>query len=276
MRFSYSAPPLQQTPKREDELAALIRGIFLPEGGEHWCSNDIHSQEYRLWVHFAALTNARGADLAVAKYRENPKTDFHQMVADWTGLPRPSAKDANFARGYGAGVRKFAAMIGKSEADAKEIFDQYDREMPFVSDVARAVNGLAERRGYLKLINGARVRFNTWEPATYGESHIALPRAAAEARWPGQRLRRAGARKGFNSLVQGSAAIWTKLAMRTCWREGLVPLLQMHDELGHSVDSEAQGLRVAEIMRDAVTLRVPAVTDTLFGNSWGSVRHGWA
>jgi DNA polymerase I-like protein with 3'-5' exonuclease and polymerase domains len=40
-RFSYSNPPLQQMPKRDAELAALIRGVFLPEEGEVWAEPDV-------------------------------------------------------------------------------------------------------------------------------------------------------------------------------------------------------------------------------------------
>jgi DNA polymerase I-like protein with 3'-5' exonuclease and polymerase domains len=36
-RFSYSNPPLQQMPSRDEELAPLIRSVFLPEEGEIWC-----------------------------------------------------------------------------------------------------------------------------------------------------------------------------------------------------------------------------------------------
>ena len=32
-------------------------------------------------------------------------------------------------------------------------------------------------------------------------------------------------------MIQGSAARHTKLWMRACWREGIVPMLQMHDAL---------------------------------------------
>ena len=39
-RFSYSDPPLQQMPSRDEELAPLIRGVFLPEEGEIWAKPD--------------------------------------------------------------------------------------------------------------------------------------------------------------------------------------------------------------------------------------------
>ena len=45
----------------------------------------------------------------------------------------------------------------------------------------------------------------------------------------------------MNALIQGSAARHTKLWMRACWREGIVPLLQMHDALACSVASPRAG-----------------------------------
>ena len=47
-RFSYSDPPLQQMPSRDEELGPLIRSAFLPEPGETWCTVDCSQQEFRL------------------------------------------------------------------------------------------------------------------------------------------------------------------------------------------------------------------------------------
>jgi DNA polymerase I-like protein with 3'-5' exonuclease and polymerase domains len=73
-------------------------------------------------------------------------------------------------------------------------------------------------------------------------------------------------------LIQGSAARQTKKAMLLCWQEGIVPLIQMHDELGSSVTSEKQGQRKSEIMREAIKLTVPMRTDCEYGTSWGTAR----
>ncbi len=63
-----------------------------------------------------------------------------------------------------------------------------------------------------------------------------------------------------------------KLAMAQCWDEGLVPLLQMHDELSFSLIDPKQGERVTEIMRDAYICSVPFLVDAEFGSSWGHAR----
>ena len=81
--------------------------------------------------------------------------------------------------------------------------------------------------------------------------------------------------KLLNYLIQGSAARQTKIAMRNMWREGITPLIQMHDEVGASVASEATVLRIAELMRDAVPTVVPMVVDSEVGPSWGDAKYSW-
>jgi AAA domain len=63
--------------------------------------------------------------------------------------------------------------------------------------------------------------------------------------------------------------------MRACWREGIVPLLQMHDGLECSVTAPEQGELVARLACDAVKLEVPMRADLKFGRSWGDAKHTW-
>lgn len=272
-RFSYADPPLQQMPSRDEDIAPRIRDCFEPEEGETWLSADVKQQEYKLIVHFAALVCLPRAAEAVDRYVNDPNTDFHSMVAEMTGLPRRSAKDTNFAKAFGAGVKKFATMIGKPEDEAREIMDQYDKEMPFVKQLGQKCKYLASARGYVVLIDGARSHFDHWEPAWREEDEpYVAPRALAEARelfGDNRRLRRAWTHKAMNRLIQGSAARQTKLWMRLCWREGLVPLLQMHDELDFSVREEAQGRRVAELLAQSYELLMPTTSDLEYGPTWG-------
>jgi DNA polymerase-1 len=274
-RFSYAAPPLQQMPHRDEELSALIRGAFEPEEGEVWAEPDYSQQEYRHIVHFANILGLRGAARAARQYADDPDTDFHSYVKEITGLERKPAKDANFGKAFGAGVDKFASMIGRTREEAKEIYDRYDRELPFVKELAEFCDKRAARRGWIRLLDGARSHFDLWEPAwrERGE-HVgpALRLEAAKERWPSRRLRRAFTRKAGNRLIQGSAARHTKIAMRECWRAGIVPLLQMHDGLPASVSSEAKGEELRTIMRDAVELSVPMAVDIEFGPTWGLAR----
>src|SRR5262249_48512838 len=125
-RFSYNSPPLQLMAAHDEELAPLIRGVFLPEEGEWWAKCDVSQQEFRFIVHYAARHKLTGAKKAAERYRTDPNTDFHAFVASLTGRERQTSKNVNFAKAFGAGVRKFAAMIGIPEGEARVLFDEYD------------------------------------------------------------------------------------------------------------------------------------------------------
>lgn len=273
-RFSYADPPLQQAPHRDERFSKVFRGAFKPEPDELWASCDYSQQEYRLIVHYAAALRLPKANEAAQRYRDDPDTDFHALVAQWTGLERKPAKDTNFAKAYGAGIARFAEMIGQSQEQAYAIMTQYDRELPFVDMLSRFCMDRAREQGHLKLLDGARSHFDMWERVSYDQGvgfEPAQPsRMAAEAKWPGARIRRAYIHKALNRLIQGSAARQTKMWMRACWQEGLVPLLQMHDELCFSVTSSEQVQRICELGREVIQLSVPMKVDAKCGNTWAN------
>jgi DNA polymerase I-like protein with 3'-5' exonuclease and polymerase domains len=306
-RFSYSEPPLQQMPSPDKDptgpgkkvllhraTGTLIRSCFLPERGEAWGSCDFSSQEPRLVVHFAALCKSPGADAAVEEYLRNPRTDFHQWTADLTGLPRSRAKILNLAMLYGFGKASMANHLGVSMAEAEALAAQYHSRMPYIKALETMCKNRASQRGYIRLIDGARVHYNLWEgpyqeyeermaaeaagyKTTYCELEEARRRQSDPAHpWHGKVLRRANTRKSLNNIIQGSAARQTKLAMRDMWRAGITPMLQMHDEICASVGSEAELNRVAQFMIGATPLRIPTVVDAEVGANWGEAKQSWA
>lgn len=290
-RLAYSDPPLQQQPSRDPYLGPAIRKCFLPEIGHKWGAIDFSQQEFRLIVSFAYLCQIKGAEDAVKKYQEDPHADFHNIVVELTGLPRRTAKDVNFARAFRAGAAKFALMINKPLEEAKAIYDQYDDRMPFVSRFAEFCDSRAQKRGYLRLIDGARAHFDRYEPRWIPKDKFAEgvrnqvpmhPCSLQEAQrrckdpehsWYNERLRRAFTFKALNRLIQGSAARQTKIAMRDCWRAGIVPLVQLHDELGVSCPDMETAKKVALVMQSAVKLAVPVTTDIEIGTSWGTAKY---
>ena len=156
--------------------------------------------------------------------------------------------------------------------------------MPFVKELANRCASAANAKGYILLIDKARSHFDHWEAADRDLNHdehgaYIAPRSLAAAKrveqWTNARLRRAYTHKAMNRKIQGSAARMTKIAMRACWRERLVPMLQMHDELAFSFSEEKQALRAQELMRDAVKLTVPVVVDLEWGKNWGDAKHEW-
>jgi DNA polymerase I-like protein with 3'-5' exonuclease and polymerase domains len=284
-RYSCSDPSLHQIPARDDEIGPLVRALFVPEPGERWFVFDVSQQEPRFTVHYAAVGGMSGAERAVELINANPRLDYHQMVADLTGLPRKTAKVINLARAYGAGGAKLCRQMGLPTAtwttpegrdvevagdEGKRILQQYKERFPFIGALAERCQGLAQERGWIRTYAGRLCRFPLWEPKGWGFRGQPLSRAAAEARW-GLGLQRSGAHKAMNRLIQGSSADMVKLAMLAVWREtGTVPLLQVHDELDCSLlDDPALVRRVDELIRTSVKLKVPLLTDIDAGPSWG-------
>ena len=128
---------------------------------------------------------------------------------------------------------------------------------------------MAAKHGQIRTILGRLCRFNMWEPRTFGYNKP-MPREAAEKEY-GMHLRRAFTYKALNRLIQGSAADQTKQAMVECYKEGLVPLLTVHDELCFNVESEEQAARITEIMETSLELKVPSKVDQELGDNWGEV-----
>ena len=282
-RFSYSHPPLQQMPSRDKELGPLIRSVFLPEDGEIWCTVDCSQQEFRFVVHHAIIRNLPGAKQAAERYYNDPDTDFHALAGEITGIPRDDAKGVNFAKIYGARVKKFAEMIGKPLHEAQRIYAQYDQRLPFISRLDAACQNEARQHGYTVLYDGARRHWNNWAPggrwqkgAGPCEREEAIRRIKDPSHpWYRQRLGRASTHTALNAQIQGDAARHTKLWMLACWREGFVPLLQMHDALELSVTTREQGELVARLACEVVKLEVPMRVKVKFGRSRGDAKHSW-
>ena len=178
-RFSYSNPPLQQMPKRDDEIGPLIRSAFRPEEDEFWATADASQQEFRGWVHYGVQHGLPSAQEAAKAYRNDPDTDFHELVGEMTGLGRDMAKTANFAKGYGSGVATFAKTIGKSYAEATAIMAQYDARLPFVSKLFRIEQEKASRTGITRLYDGALRHWNHVRAALAGQKRLLVRRGKA-------------------------------------------------------------------------------------------------
>jgi len=285
LRFSYSHPPLQQMPKHDEELAPLIRSVFLPEEGEVWASCDYSQQEFRLVVHFAARKNFRGATAARDRYISDPNFDIHAYASELTGgkISRQDGKTFNFMTIYGAGPETTSKQIKKSLSETKTLLALYNEKMPFISQLAAACKNAAHRDGFFTLFNRARRHFNLWAPGgrlQEGAGPCEREEAVRRTRdpghpWYGQRLWRAETYKSLNVLIQSAAAIQTKEWMRACFREGVIPLLQMHDSLDLSVSSPEVPEMVARLGEEVVKLEVPMKVDVNYGRTWGDAKHTW-
>ena len=266
-RFSYSNPNLQQIPSRDEIIGPMIRSLFLPEEGCQWGSFDYSSQEPRIVVHYASILKLDRANEFVAQYQEDARSDFHQIAADIVGVPRKQAKTINLGLFYGMGVTKLAGQLGLDLGTAKELFATYHAEVPFVKQLSDYASERAGKNGLIRTILGRKCRYDKWEPASFGV-HKPLTHTEAFAQY-GPNIRRAFTYKALNSLIQGSAADQTKKALVDLADEGILPMIQIHDELALSLPDKETGRRAKEIMENCVSLRIPSVVDAEIGPSWG-------
>jgi len=272
-RFSYSNPNLQQIPARNKDLGPMIRSLFIPEDGCVWGCFDYNQQEPRLVVHFAATTAGIKEDASVKEIVDNYSNndiDFHKTVADMAGISRLQAKTINLGLFYGMGKNKLQAELGVSKDKAEELFKQYHDKVPFVKQLMDSTMRRAQDSGRIRTLLGRLCRFHLWEPHQFG-IHKALSHEDA-LREHGPGIRRAYTYKALNKLIQGSAADMTKKAMLELHKEGIIPHIQVHDELDISVKDKQQAELIKSVMEDAVSLEVPNKVDYESGPNWGTIK----
>ena len=281
-RFSYSNPNLQQIPARNKQLGPMIRSLFIPENNHKWGCFDYSQQEPRLVVHYAA-TKFKGDEevTEIVERFQNNTVDFHQTVADMANISRTQAKTINLGLFYGMGKAKLQAELGLSTKDeATKLFNKYHDSVPFVKDLMDSISRDGSAYGYIKTFGGRKCRFDKWEIAEWNNGKFTAPMSKADAeaayfeKYPKAtkaNIRRAMTYKALNKLIQGSAADMTKQSMLDLYREGIVPHIQIHDELDISVESELQAKKIIAIMENAVKLKIPNKVDYECGENWGDI-----
>lgn len=282
-RLSSSTPNLQNIPSRDEELAPLVRGIYIPDPGHlQWRRYDYSQIEYRFLVHFAV---GDGADEARARYNKDPDTDYHEMVRGMilalVGLEvqRKPTKTINFGLIYGMGKPKLARSLNLSKQEAEELFAAYHRAIPYAKATMDAAATEAQETGVISTLMGRRSRFDLWEPLNRNydsDRPVGLPYDEA-VRMYGY-IKRAYTHKGLNRKLQGSAADMMKFCMWRCWEDGVfaatgVPRLTVHDELDFSDHGgcEEAFRHMHYVLENAMPLRVPVRCTVEIGPNWGAV-----
>ena len=268
-RFSMTHPNLQQIPKSGTDMGNQLRTIFVPEEGHTWGCFDYSQQEPRLVVHYACLTELPGSEEFKEKYKNDFSTDFHKIVSEMADIPRDKAKTINLGKFYGMGKNKLKGELGVPDEEASRIIRQYDSRVPFVKQLMNHASDRAERRGQIRTLLGRLCHFHLWEPSQFGVHKPLSHEAALQEHGPG--IKRAFTYKALNKLIQGSAADMIKKAMLDLYKEKIIPLIQIHDELNISIKDKAESDKVIEIMENAVSLEVPNKVDYEKGKHWGEI-----
>lgn len=194
-RFSVNDPALQQIHKRDEDIASVVRAVFIPPEGYDWVCNDWAQMDFRVFAHYVKNP------VILGHYTKDPHTDFHQIVSDLTGIPRKpryagdaNAKQINLGLVFGMGEGKLAAEMGlpytvevdrrgkawlRPGEQAKAVFEKYHASVPGVKDMLENASSVARSRGYVRTIMGRHIRFP--HGSTYKAGGLIFQGSAADA-----------------------------------------------------------------------------------------------
>ena len=211
----------------------------------------------------------------VTSFKTDPQMDFHQIVADMASIKRKQAKIINLGLFYGMGKAKLQQSLNLETRDeAEKLFEKYHSNVHFVKALMNATSRDASRDGEIQTIGGRVCRFDKWERDVYEPGVLRASTSWEEAakKYGENNIRRAFTYKALNKLIQGSAADMTKQAMLDLYEEGIIPHIQVHDELDISIEDDHQGKKIVEIMQDAIPLNIPNKVDFEQGPTWGDIK----
>lgn len=299
-RLSSSNFNFQNQPARDPEIGPLWRSIYVPDEGGEWASLDYSQQEPRQAVHFAVKTGPQllgdaahaAAVEAARRYREDPNTDFHQMMADMAGIERKPAKNIFLGLSYGMGGAKLCRDLGLPTVwrlSWKEGRKWRNHDFDDAEE-ARKRARMGRQAGYnTRMYEAAGPEgqdlmdtFDERVPFVRRMAKLCERRAESvghintllgrKCRFPEMANGQIdNAHKGFNRLIQGSSADQTKAAVVAMEDAGYQLQLQVHDEVDMTVADRGEAERAAVIMENVVELEVPMRVDVETGPSWGEI-----
>ena len=310
-RFSMSNPNLQQIPAKGD-IGKRMREVFIPEHKSKWGSFDYSQQEPRIVVHYAIKYKCKRTKELKKQYdkgaadfhqivadmanisRTQAKTInlglFYGMgknkLQNELGLKAEQAnklfedyhKKVPFVKDISEKFMKFSTKekliytledrfcrfdryetTAKRWDRAKKVWEEWDRETGKHVPVKLLTKYEAEAEAAKKF---NETQNKKWEELTKNQQEEEFVEYFVPA----------FTYKTLNRMVQGSAADMTKKAMVLLFEEGIIPHIQIHDELCFSIETEEQAKKIKHIMENAIKLEVPNKVDYESGINWGTIK----
>ncbi len=257
-RISSTEPNLQNIPVRL-ALGRELRKVFIPEDGYVFLDADYSQIELRVMAHMADDENLINA------FKNG--LDIHTMTASQVlGIPfdevtseqRRQAKAVNFGIIYGIGAFSLSQDLGITRKEAEIYIENYFARYPNVKKYLDKTVEQAKEDGYVSTIFGRR-------------------RSMPELSSSNFNTRSFGERVAMNMPIQGTAADIIKIAMikvSNALKERNLKsrlILQVHDELlieTYESEKEEVSVILKENMENAVSLKVPMVSDVKCANNW--------
>ncbi len=253
-RLASSDPNLQNIPIRTTD-GQKIREAFIPAEGRSFVSIDYSQAELRILAHMANIKPLIQAF--------NEDKDIHSFTAmkifgSTEDEFRRKAKAINFGIVYGMGPFSLAKQIGVSNAEGKQIIEEYYRMFDGLEQFMSEQRQKASDLGYVETIYGRRIH---------------LPEASST-----NKIVQSNAMRGaVNAPMQGANADIMKIimpkieaALEDKYPESKM-LMQIHDELVFTIpDQQVEEVSnfIKDIMESSVDLQVKFKADIGVGKNW--------
>lgn len=238
----------------------FARQLFIAPPGHVILSGDFSQQEPRWLAHYT------GEEILVNAYREG-KDLYSTAASELFGKPIDECGDGSIYRNmmktgilavmYGTGPKTLANQLDISEKEARDFIDQFYAKYPKVKAWIDNNERFAKKHGYVEMFMKRKRR---------------LPEARSRDRFEQFRAMR----QATNAIIQGSAAIQTKLTMielqKLCRRKGWTMAFTVHDEIGVYAPETLSKQDVKDfenVMLNTVRLKVPNKTDIELSYRWG-------
>lgn len=280
-RLSSSDPNLQNIPSPKDEedpedVGKLVRTAFVPSANNTLICADYSQIEYRLLGHFTM------EPVIVEAYKNG--VDIHKATGEAIGASRKLGKTINFAAIYGAGPAKISRTADITPQQAQGFLDAYWKALPRVTAWVKQVKLNAFLNKGIQTIGGRWIPLPSITPygamteaqhtlkkinetrAKRGDRMLTLPILANMIQGHNERV-------AVNATIQGSAADVIRMAMINLKHAGIVPNLQVHDELLFDYGGLEPELFMQQIVNAMTTpyketLRVPLEVSINSGKNW--------
>jgi hypothetical protein len=232
------------------------------------------------------------ASITTPDYNSLPTFDdgfIEQIVGSLDSGPSPDADDTSQQQTLAAlfvGLHVEGSTADIDGASVTRLLSGLYRLLP--ANLVTELVQTALSRGRPDIVLGgdtARQHFNLYEVRgiAWGKGAAPCFRDEADRRvtdpshpWYRRQPHPAKVYKALNALIQGTGARQAKLLMLAGWREGIAPLLMMHDGVDFSVASSKIAERVAQLGAEVMKLRVPMRMDLTYGRNWADATYTWA
>jgi len=221
-----------------------IREAFQAREGYYFIDPDYSQIEFRL---SAALAGERPLIIGFHEGNDYYKMIFRQMkggtiaLEDVTKSERQLGKTVALGQNYDQGDSGLARKLRCDIEHARDVRESYWAGLP----ATKAAKEIAVQRAL------ATGQVHTW----FGRVRY-LPELFSDNR----RLRAKGIRSVWNTIIQGTAADWLKIAMVRCYAalkdRDVHILITVHDELVFEASEKESCLEITEIIRQAMEFKV--------------------